>query len=183
MTLKQTVAKLKGKHGLLPRSPFPRCLFVWLVVTQASLRLQMFFKHSDFWNQENVELLNTFNDIFSISFFLTLGTGCSSARLMSKSPWVQILQGTRLLFVVLACHLPELDGFKWQFQGSVHFTISSAVNKSHQHWKIPRKNWNRIRGCWVRSNNATSVLCFLPLFWAKFLLLFRLFFRYKLWQQ
>ena len=128
MTLKQTVAKLKGKHGLLPRSPFPRCLFVWLVVTQASLRLQMFFKHSDFWNQENVELLNTFNDIFSISFFLTLGTGCSSARLMSKSPWVQILQGTGLLFVVLACHLPVLDVFNQHRKATVHLALSSAVD-------------------------------------------------------
>ena len=44
-------------------------------------------------------------------------------------------------FVVLVCHLPKLDGFDWHFQASLHSTLSSIVNKSHQHWKNSRCNF------------------------------------------
>ena len=37
------------------------------------------------------------------------------------------------IFLVLACHYPLLDGFDQHFQASVHFPLTSAVNKSQQH--------------------------------------------------
>ena len=33
-------------------------------------------------------------------------------------------------------HSPELDGFDWHFEASVHFTQTSAINKSKHHWKF-----------------------------------------------
>ena len=48
-------------------------------------------------------------------------------------------------FVGLACHSPVLDGFDWNFQASVHFTLSSNVNKSQWHWKIPEKIFGECR--------------------------------------
>ena len=67
-----------------------------------------------------------------------------------------------MFFVVLACHLPILDGFDMHFQASVHFTLSSAINKSQWHWKIQEKFFgnavNQTQGCWVSSKNYTSVL-------------------------
>ena len=36
------------------------------------------------------------------------------------------------LFLVLACHLPALDGFIWHFQGWVHCNLSSAINISQK---------------------------------------------------
>ena len=50
-----------------------------------------------------------------------------------------------VIFVVLSCHSSVLDGFDRNFQGSVHFTLGSAVNKSLQHLKIPEKNSQE---CW-----------------------------------
>ena len=44
------------------------------------------------------------------------------------------------VFEVLACHLPVIDGFDWHLQASVHFTLSSAINKSQWHQKIPDEN-------------------------------------------
>ena len=49
-----------------------------------------------------------------------------------------------VIFVVLSCHSSVPDGFDINFQGSVHFTLSSPVNKSLQHQKTPDKNF---RGC------------------------------------
>ena len=43
------------------------------------------------------------------------------------------------LFVVLAFHLPVLDGFDWHFQASVHFTLSNGDVKSLRHQKIQEK--------------------------------------------
>ena len=39
----------------------------------------------------------------------------------------------RTSFVVLACHSQVLDVFNGHFQASVHFTVSSAVNKTQQY--------------------------------------------------
>ena len=66
----------------------------------------------------------------------------------------------KIIFVVLACHLPALDGLDWHFQASYHFTPSSAVNKSQSDIeKFRRIFWgNQTWGCWVRSKNASSVL-------------------------
>ena len=44
-----------------------------------------------------------------------------------------------LVFVVPAYHTLVLDGFDWDFQASVRFNLSSAVNKSQQHKNILEK--------------------------------------------
>ena len=75
--------------------------------------------------------------------------------------WWTAWLGQFTFFVVLACHLLVLDGFVWHFQASVH-TLSSAVNKSQQLLKTFGNAENQTRGCWVRSANATSVLCSPP---------------------
>ena len=36
------------------------------------------------------------------------------------------------VFVVLPCHLPVLDGLDQHFQGTVHFPLSSAIDKPQQ---------------------------------------------------
>ena len=46
----------------------------------------------------------------------------------------------RYFFVLLVCHLPVIDGFDWHFHISVHFTLSSSINRSQQHWKIQEIN-------------------------------------------
>ena len=67
------------------------------------------------------------------------------------------------VFAVIACNLAILEGWNLHFQAPVNFTLSSAVNKSQWHQKIPEKNSLEHQesnpGCWVRSKNATSVLC------------------------
>ena len=71
-------------------------------------------------------------------------------------------------FVALACHKPVVDGFDRHYQPSVHLPLSRTINKSLEHRiyfypNSPEKNFrnaeNRTQGCWVRSANATSVLC------------------------
>ena len=47
--------------------------------------------------------------------------------------------GSYLFFCSTSCHWLVLDGFDCHFQASVHFTLSSAVNKSQRHQKIPEK--------------------------------------------
>ena len=65
-----------------------------------------------------------------------------------------------MLFVVLACHKPVLDGFNPHFQASVLFPLTSAVNQSQQQWNnFLRTFKNQTWGHWARSKNATSVLC------------------------
>ena len=46
----------------------------------------------------------------------------------------------RYFFVLLVCHLSVIDGFDWHFHISVHFTLSSSINRSQQHWKIQEIN-------------------------------------------
>ena len=38
-----------------------------------------------------------------------------------------------LYFVVLTCPLTELDGFDQHFQATVHFLLTSAIDKHQQH--------------------------------------------------
>ena len=89
----------------------------------------------------------------------------SATRTCSRTPPDLSCTSTRLeqVFLVLACHSPVLDGLDWHFQASVHFPLSSAINKSQWHHNFQRKTiikaGNRTQGCWVRSKNATSVLC------------------------
>ena len=56
-----------------------------------------------------------------------------------------------IFFVLLACRLPVLNGFDRHFQASVHFTLSSVVNKSKQHQQFPEKSFwdpkNQTRHC------------------------------------
>ena len=61
-------------------------------------------------------------------------------------------------FAVLSCNSLVLDGFMWHFQVSVQ-TLSRAINKSQRFRKTFGKGGNQTRGCWVRTANATSVLC------------------------
>ena len=51
-------------------------------------------------------------------------------------------------YVVLEWQLPVLDWFDWHFKASVHFTQSSAINKSQWHRKIPQKAFRE----WRKSN-------------------------------
>ena len=45
--------------------------------------------------------------------------------------------------------------FNQDFQATIHFPLTSAVHESQQHKN--KLSWTR--GCWVRSENATPVLC------------------------
>ena len=70
-------------------------------------------------------------------------TGCPWPRRRTREgTWNN---ASRYIFVVLVCHLPILDRFDWHFQASVHLPLSSIINKSQQHQKIPDKIF---RECW-----------------------------------
>ena len=104
---------------------------------------------SSLWRHNFVTVRrHTFNFFLSIASLLHFGRffsgldsrfsrkvaeECSCLKLKRK---IFIMVMFFRFFVVLACHLPVLDGFDWHFQASVHLTLSSAVNKSQRHRKI-----------------------------------------------
>ena len=45
----------------------------------------------------------------------------------------RLWNGANIFFVELACHYPALDGFNQHFPASVHFPLTSTVDKSQQH--------------------------------------------------
>ena len=54
--------------------------------------------------------------------------GCKAG---TNKLWIQ-----QKLFVVLACHLPVLDGCDQHFQASVHFPETIPVYKPQQHQNV-----------------------------------------------
>ena len=64
------------------------------------------------------------------------------------------------MFLVLARHLPVLDGFDQHFQASVYFPLTSPFDKSQQHQNLTfGSTKSQTRGHWVRSKDATCELC------------------------
>ena len=69
-----------------------------------------------------------------------------------------------VFIVVAACHQSVINEFDQHFQASVHFPLTSAVDKSKQHQNNFFGNARiETQGRLVRSKNAFSVVCSPPL--------------------
>ena len=84
----------------------------------------------------------------------------SSARPLSRRASLRWL---KCFFFRTRVPLASTRWVQSTFQASVHFNLSSPVNKSQRHQKwcrtFFRNAGNQTRVCWMRSKNAASELC------------------------
>ena len=86
---------------------------------------------------------------------------CRSGQRHDWRPYIgRVLLQQIPFFVVPACHLADQDGLDQHFQASVHYPLTSGINKSQEYQnKIFVNAENQTQGRCVRIKNATSVPC------------------------